>query len=87
MGRKSLKDEAMMADVINRSWTTIHDCLVSNKVPEERKQEIALKIVERSVPKDINLSGGLDLNCLPKITIGDKKLEFDFGTDTGPGIT
>lgn len=84
-GRKSLKDEAVMADVINKSWMTIRDILNSKVVPEESKNAIAIRIVERSVPKDINLSGGLDLNCLPKITIGDNKLEFDFDTAAGAG--
>jgi hypothetical protein len=86
-GRKSLKDEAVMADVINKSWMTIRDILNSKVVPEESKQAIAIRIVERSVPKDINLSGGIDLNCLPKITIGERKLEFEFDTASRTGIT
>lgn len=60
MGRKSLKDEAVMADVINKSWMTIRDILNSKVVPQERKEEIALKIVEKSVPKDIYLGGHED---------------------------
>lgn len=87
MGRKSLKDEAVMADVINKSWMTLRDILNSKVVPQESKNSIAIRIAEKSIPKDINLSGGLDLNCLPKITIGEKKLEFEFDTAAGAGTT
>ncbi len=87
MGRKSLKDEAVMADVINKSWMTLRDILNSKVVPQESKNNIAIRIAEKSIPKDINLSGGLDLNCLPKITIGEKKLEFEFDTAAGAGTT
>jgi hypothetical protein len=86
-GRKSLKDEAVMADVINKSWMTLRDILNSKVVPQESKNNIAIRIAEKSIPKDINLSGGLYLNCLPKITIGKKKLEFEFDTAAGAGTT
>jgi len=59
-GRKSLKDEAIMADVINYSWKTIKDILHSDTVDERRKCEIALEIVKKSCPKDINLGGQED---------------------------
>ncbi len=63
MGRKTLRDEAVQADVINKSWMTIRDILNSPSVDDERKAEICLEVVKKSCPKDINLNAkGLERN-------------------------
>ena len=58
MGRKTLREESLMADVINKSWRTINEMLNSPTVDESRKQEIALEIVKKSCPKELNLDVG-----------------------------
>lgn len=58
MGRKSLRDEAMMTEVINMSWMTIRGVLHHPEVPQQRKEEIAEKIVLKSIPRDLKLSAG-----------------------------
>jgi len=55
MGRKSLREESLMADVINLSWRTIYNVLRSDTVEEKRKEEISLEIVKKSCPKEVNL--------------------------------
>jgi hypothetical protein len=60
MGRKTLKEESLMADVINKSWRTIKSVLDSAEVDDTRKTEIALEIVKKSCPRDINLGGQED---------------------------
>ena len=57
MGRKSLRDETMQANVINLSWTTISRALNSKKLTEEEKRHISLEVVKRTCPKEINLKG------------------------------
>ena len=58
MGRKSLREESLMAEVINMSWRTIKDVLKSDTVDPIRKQEISLEIVKKSCPKELNLDVG-----------------------------
>ncbi len=56
MGRKSLRDEAMQMNVINLSWTTISRALASDSLSIKEKRFIALEIVKKSCPKEINLN-------------------------------
>jgi hypothetical protein len=58
MGRKSLREESLMAEVINMSWRTIKDVLKSDTVDPIRKQEISLEIVKKSCPKELSLDVG-----------------------------
>ena len=55
MGRKSLREESIQADVINKSWMTIRDILNSKVVDKKRQEEISLEIVKRSCPKEVKL--------------------------------
>ena len=57
MGRKSLRDETVQANVINLSWVTIDQALRSAKLTVKEKRVIALEIVKKSCPKEINLKG------------------------------
>ena len=57
MGRKSLRDETVQANVINLSWVTIDQALRSKLLNKKEKQVIALEIVKKSCPKEINLKG------------------------------
>jgi hypothetical protein len=79
MGRKSLKEESLMASVINMSWRTISDVLNSPTVSKKRKQEISLEIVKKSCPRDIHL-GGQD----QPITIIWRSNGQDFRPTSGP---
>ena len=57
-GRKTLREESLMADVINYSWKIIKDILHSETVAEDRKEYIALEIVKKSCPKELSLDVG-----------------------------
>lgn len=57
MGRKSLRDETVQANVINLSWVTIDQALRSKLLTKVEKRVIALEIVKKSCPKEINLKG------------------------------
>lgn len=57
MGRKSLRDETVQANVINLSWVTIDQAMRSKKLTPAEKRVIALEIVKKSCPKEINLKG------------------------------
>lgn len=63
MGRKSLIEESMRADVINLSWTTLSRMMKSKKVPEENKQKVALEICKKTCPQEVNLGsdGGIQI--------------------------
>lgn len=57
MGRKSLRDEVIQANVINLSWRTILDALHSKKITDDEKRNISLEVVKKTCPKEINLKG------------------------------
>ena len=57
MGRKSLRDETVQANVINLSWVTIDQALRSKLLSTKEKRVIALEVVKKSCPKEINLKG------------------------------
>ena len=74
MGRKSLRDETMQANVINLSWTTICRALRSPKLSLADKRRIALEIVKKTCPQELKHSGVID-GIADRITIiyGDSK--------------
>lgn len=49
-GRKSLLDEVLMHKTVDLAWRTIYNALVSDKIPDDIKREIALDIVKKSCP-------------------------------------
>lgn len=61
-GRKSAKDERLMSLVINKSWDILSKCLDNDyphyKTSQEDQIKIALELAKKSIPKDLNLSGG-----------------------------
>jgi len=91
MGRKSLKDEVVQANVINLSWLTISRALNSKTLTEKEKREISLEIVKKSCPKEINLKGEALATNVYNI-IGQMQRNFDEGRmpsmvlDSGNGI-
>lgn len=56
-GRKSLRDEVVQANVINLSWLTISRALHSGKITEDEKRMIALEVVKKTCPREINIKG------------------------------
>ena len=61
MARKSLRDEVIQSNVINISWTTILRALNSKTISEEDKRTIAMKVVEKTCPKEIKFDGNIGL--------------------------
>lgn len=59
MGRRLLKDEITRNEVIDLSWATISQALRSSKVSLEEKRRIALEIVKRTAPQDLNVKAQL----------------------------
>ena len=57
MGRKTLREEAVQANVINLSWRTIFLALQSEEITKEEKRNISLEVVKKTCPKEINLKG------------------------------
>ena len=57
MARKSLRDEVVMANVVNLSWTTILRALNSKKLTEVEKRGIALEVVKRTCPQRHEIGG------------------------------
>jgi hypothetical protein len=55
MGRKTLKDEATQARVINYAWVELERILNSKTVPDKSKREIVVKLCEKTIPKEIKL--------------------------------
>lgn len=55
MGRKSLKDEATQARVLNYAWSELERILNSKVVPDKAKRDIIVKLCEKTVPKEIKL--------------------------------
>ena len=54
-GRKSWKEELLINEVINCSWKTISKALASDEIDDKEKRSIALEIVKKSCPKEINV--------------------------------
>ena len=57
MARKSLKDEALMAKVVNLSWLTLSRAFSSKKVTEEGKIRIAIEIAKKTCPQSLKILG------------------------------
>ena len=55
MGRRHIQDELLMHKVIDMSWQTVFKALNSKVVCESEKVRIAIEIVKKSCPKEINL--------------------------------
>ena len=68
-GRKSLRDEATQANVINLSWTTILRALRSNTLTEEEKRGIALEVVKRSIPQNVKVGGDAENPITMEVTV------------------
>lgn len=62
-GRKSRKDEKLMAEVVNMSWERILSLMKRSGVTNDRKDDVALEIVKRTAPKNIKLDA--DLTYIP----------------------
>jgi len=72
MGRLTSREVALRDDVLNLAWQTIQRMMRSRDVPEEKKQEISLRLVERSIPQEKNqivVIGGISLNDTDKIEL------------------
>lgn len=61
-GRKSMADEVIKMNVITASWSLILRALNSKKLNEDTKRGIALEVVKRTCPQEINHSGSIGLN-------------------------
>lgn len=85
-GAKPLHKQVCRMQDLNRCWDVVME-YINSDAPLDKRADLASKLAIKSVPQDINLGGGLDLNCLPKITIGEKKLEFEFDKAAGAGNT
>jgi len=85
MGRKSLREETVQANVINLSWATIDQALRSKLLTEKEKRVIALEVVKKSCPKEINLRGdALQLNVYT--VIGELQRSFGQRRDISKNI-
>ena len=76
-GRPTLKDETLMANVINKSWLLIDRDLSNPKLSREKKRKIAVEIAKKTIPKKIEMSATYKIEAIEKL-IGiadDKALE------------
>lgn len=55
-GRKSAQEEQLIADVVNKCWARVNANLDSKKVSNKEKNMIALEVVKRTAPKNIDLT-------------------------------
>lgn len=91
MGRKTLRDETVQANVINLSWLTIDRALNSPDITIQEKRVIALEIVKKSCPKEINLKGEGIASTVYNL-IGELQRDFQASRrtplvlDTGDGV-
>lgn len=56
MGRMSKRDEELVMAVINKSWQIVSDVLTKGGHTKQRKEEIALEVVKRTAPKNVDLT-------------------------------
>lgn len=57
-GRKSYLNEKIVKAVINKSWGIISDVLNKQGYSKETKQAVALEVVKRTAPKNIEVDLG-----------------------------
>jgi len=74
-GRKSKRDERLIADVVNKCWERISRNLNGKRLTEEQKDLIALEIVKRTAPNKIDLKGNLSIT-------GNKIAFNDYGKES-----
>jgi len=56
-GRKSWRDEMLQNEVINLSWKIIATALHDKTATMDEKKMIALEVVKKTCPREINLKG------------------------------
>lgn len=81
-GRKSTRDERLVMEVINRCWDRISKNLRGTRLSEEQKDMVALEVVKRTAPKNIDLtSKGNELAAPVLVKFLDGKPEDNRDTD------
>jgi|TARA_R100001530_G_scaffold112732_1_gene79705 hypothetical protein len=60
-GRKSAKDEKLIASVVNMSWERIRKGLEQKYWSEKKKDEVAEHFALKSMPKDLKLQGDVKI--------------------------
>lgn len=54
-GRKSARDERLVFEVINKAWDRVAKNLNQNRTSDKEKDMIALEIVKRTAPKNLDI--------------------------------
>lgn len=75
-GRVSLLNDTLRAAVVNKSWEIVQAALEgkrTKKLTEEQELVLALEIVKRNVPQEVNL--GTDYGTKEKIDYRIRELE------------
>lgn len=69
-GRRPLCDETIKVEVLEIAWRRLKEILSSDRVSNDKKDDICVKLAEKSIPKDINLGSqegnplGLTINIV-----------------------
>ena len=77
-GRKSLKDDIAIADLYKLSTKTVMRYLEKKGVKHEKRVKIAIEIVKKGMPQNINLGGQKDNPLEVKVDF-DKMSTDDIG--------
>jgi hypothetical protein len=63
MGRQNFYNEKLRASVTNKCWEIIDKALVNPNVPLKERRNMAMEIVKRSVPQNLDITtAGKELN-------------------------
>ncbi len=64
MGRRTAKDEQLIAEVVKMSWNIIGKALKSKKRDDKEKKMIAMEIVKKTCPQQVKTEISADDDLL-----------------------
>jgi len=67
-------------ELLEKGWTYLNDNF--HKFTEENRIKIALALCTKDMPTQ--LSGSMQVNQMPTVTLGEKPLELNIGNDPNP---